>query len=97
MRLLVVILATYLVSCGSTQIKKDIFVDDKKYDLMVIHSMKNANMDIPCKRVTTEINNHLKNDSNFKIIQYDRFRMTEGIRFILDANYNLIPSQYHQR
>lgn len=97
MRLLIILaLAGYLAGCGNTQAKKDIIVDDRKYDLLVNLSMKNGSMDISCKRLNNEINIHIEQGNNFDVVRYSRFVMTDGIRFAINMNYNLIPSQDHQ-
>ncbi|APR67509.1 hypothetical protein CN03_11540 [Thalassolituus oleivorans] len=99
--LILAIFGIYLVGCSSSaskgeSTKKDLVVNDKKYDLIINASMRHASMDIPCIRLTSEINSHAQKDSNFELASYDRFLMTDGIRMGLSMNYNLIPSQQHQ-
>lgn len=86
-----------LTSCVASPPNK-FSIDNAKYDKILMGSMGRLSLNISCKRLSEELKLE-KSKSDFEVINYNRYRMTDGVRFLIHTELKLTDpeSQRNER
>lgn len=80
-----------LTGCAASPSNK-FSIDNAKYDRILIGSMGRLSLNISCKRLSEELRLE-KSKSGFDVINYNRYKMTDGVRFLVNTELKLTDSE----